>query len=158
MHLGGEKLRHNLEGGYRGVRGRTPMDEYHGGLHLEHSKGTRRSTRDQVSLHTIRTETNIGLKLISAGQTRESVLQTRFWRLRPDDLVFRLPTKTIAGTLCILEFKCMSDVTDQCLTRARSRTEDQYVSLKRALGVTLQHQGWKVEQISLKYLTRIPIF
>ena len=88
------------------------------------------------------------LKLIAAGQTRKSVAQTRFWRLRPDDLAFRLPTKTSAGTLCILEFKRMSDVTDQYLTRSRSRTEDQYVSLKQTLGEALQYQVWKVEQIS----------
>ena len=68
--------------------------------------------------------------------------------LRPDGLAFRLPTETKAGTLCILEFKRMSDVTDQYLIRARSRAEDQYASLKRALGATLQHQGWQVEQIS----------
>ena len=41
----------------------------------------------------------------------------------------------------------MSDVTDQYLTRARSRAENQYASLKRALGATLQHQGCQVEQI-----------
>ncbi len=41
-----------------------------------------------------------------------------------------------------------NDVTDQYLTRARSRVEDQYVSLSRTLGVTLHHQEWKVEQIS----------
>ncbi len=38
-------------------------------------------------------------------------------------------------------------VTDQYLTRARSRGENQYASLKRVLGVTLQYQGWQVEQI-----------
>ena len=87
------------------------------------------------------------MKLIAAGQTSESVAQTRFWRLRPDGLTFRLPTNAKAGTLCILEFNCMIDVTDQYLTRARSRTENQYASLKRALGATLQHQGCQVEQI-----------
>ena len=68
--------------------------------------------------------------------------------MRPDDLAFRLPTKVSVGTLYILEFKHMSDVTDQYFTRARSRVENQYESLKRVLGVTIQHQGWKVEQIS----------
>ena len=42
----------------------------------------------------------------------------------------------------------MSDVTDQYLTRARSRAENQYESLRRALGDTLQRQGWRVEQVS----------
>ncbi len=73
--------------------------------------------------------------------------KTRFRRLRPDGLEFRLSTKASAGTLCILEFKRMSDVTDQYLTRVRSRTENQYESLKRTLGVTLQYQGCQVEQI-----------
>ena len=39
------------------------------------------------------------LKLIASDQTSESVTQTRFWRLRPDDLVFRLSTETKGGTL-----------------------------------------------------------
>ena len=42
----------------------------------------------------------------------------------------------------------MSDVTDQYLIRAWSRAENQYESLRRALGGTLQRQGWQVEQIS----------
>ena len=39
VHLGGEKLEDNLEGDYRRVQERTQMTVYHGGLHLEHSKG-----------------------------------------------------------------------------------------------------------------------
>jgi hypothetical protein len=103
------------------------------------------TTRERETKHPF---TQSELKLITTDQSRESVAQKRFWRLRPDVLAFRLQTKTKTGTLCILEFKCMSDVTDQHLTRVRSRTEDQYVSLRRDLGMTLQHQGWKVEQIS----------
>jgi hypothetical protein len=34
-----------------------------------------------------------------------------------------------AGVFCILEFKHMSDVTDQYLLRARLRAENQYESL-----------------------------
>ena len=49
VYLGGEELGNNLEGANNGVRGRTPMAEYHGGLHMEHDKGT----RDQATLHTI---------------------------------------------------------------------------------------------------------
>ena len=88
------------------------------------------------------------LKLIETGLSRESVAQTRFWRLLPDGLAFRLSTKTKEGIFCILDFKRMSDVTDQYLIRARSRVENQYVSLRWALGSTLHHQGWQVEQIS----------
>ena len=42
----------------------------------------------------------------------------------------------------------MSDVTDQYLIRVRSRVVNQYESLRRTLGETLQRQGWWVEQIS----------
>jgi len=42
----------------------------------------------------------------------------------------------------------MSDITKEYLLRARSRAENQYGSLRRALGIVLQHQGWKVEQIT----------
>ena len=38
--------------------------------------------------------------------------------------------------------------TDQHLLRARFRAENQYESLRRALGIVLQRQGWKVGQIS----------
>ena len=88
------------------------------------------------------------LKLTKEGQSRETIAQTRFWRLRPDGIAFRPPTETTAGIFCILDFKLMSDVTDQYLIRARSRTENQHESLRRALGATLQHQGWQVEQVS----------
>jgi hypothetical protein len=81
-------------------------------------------------------------------QKRETIAQIRFWRLRPDGIAFRPPTETKAAIFCILEFKRMSDVTDQYLTRTRSRAENQYESLWRALGETLQHQGCQVEQIS----------
>ena len=87
-------------------------------------------------------------KLLQEGHRRETIARTRFWRLRPDGIAFRPPTETKAGIFCILEFKRMSDVTDQYLIRVRSRTENKYESLRRALGETLQHQGWWVEQIS----------
>ena len=68
--------------------------------------------------------------------------------MRPDGIAFRLPNETKAGVFCILEFKRMSDVTDQYLLRARFRAENQYESLRRALGITLHRQVRKVEQIS----------
>jgi hypothetical protein len=58
-------------------------------------------------------------------------------------------TETKSGTFCILEFKWMSDVIDQYLIRVRFQAENQYESLWRTLGGTLQHQGWCVDQISL---------
>ena len=88
-------------------------------------------------------------KLFREGQRKETKTQTRFWRLRPDDIECCPPTETKSGTFCILEFKRMSDVTDQYLIRVRFQGENQYESLWRTLGETLQHQGWCVDQISL---------
>ena len=77
------------------------------------------------------------------------IAEARFWRLRPDDIAFRPPTKSKSGIFCILEFKRMSDCTDQYLTRAKTRANNQYESLHRAIWSTLQYQGgWQVEQIS----------
>ena len=55
------------------------------------------------------------LKQIKEGQSRETIAKIRFWRLRLDGIAFRPPTETKAGIFCILEFKRMSDVTDQYL-------------------------------------------
>ena len=41
----------------------------------------------------------------------------------------------------------MSDVTNHYIVRDK-REEEQYESLRSALGKTMQHQGWMVEQIS----------
>ncbi len=71
MHLGREKLIYNLESAYGGVLGRTPMTDYHDGLHLERSKGT----RDQTSLHTIRTETNSDRPIKGISSTKK-ILET----------------------------------------------------------------------------------
>jgi hypothetical protein len=78
---------------------------------------------------------------------RENRPPLRFWQMRPDDISFRMPTKTKSGVFCILDFQRMSDVTDQYLLRARQVTEDQYDSLRIALSNTLQRQGWEVKQI-----------
>jgi hypothetical protein len=63
------------------------------------------------------------LRQIQEGQNTKTIAKTRFWRMRPDVIVFRPPTETKAGVFCILEFKHMSvqqsDVTDQYLLRAR---------------------------------------
>jgi hypothetical protein len=42
----------------------------------------------------------------------------------------------------------MSDAMEQYLLRSRSRAENQYAFLRRALGIVLQRQGWKIEQIT----------
>jgi len=51
-------------------------------------------------------------ELHEGDQSMESIVETRFWRLRPDGIAFRPHTKSTAGTFCILEFKRMSDCTD----------------------------------------------
>ena len=43
----------------------------------------------------------------------------------------------------------MSDVTNQYIIRDKRVTETQYTSLRSALDITIQRQGWKVEQDSL---------
>ena len=42
----------------------------------------------------------------------------------------------------------MSDVTSHYIVRAKRVAEAQYASLKSALAITMQRQGWKVEQVS----------
>jgi hypothetical protein len=42
----------------------------------------------------------------------------------------------------------MSDVTSHCIVRAKLVEEAQYASLRSALAITMQRQGWKVEQVS----------
>ena len=59
-----------------------------------------------------------------------------------------MPTKTRTGTVCLLEFKRMSDVTSHYEVNAKHVAETQYVSLRSALVITVQRQGWKVEQVS----------
>ena len=55
------------------------MDEYHGGLHLEHRKGT----RDQVSLHTIRTEANNGRSNKGISITNKILESETGWTIVP---------------------------------------------------------------------------
>ena len=66
-------------------------------------------------------------------------------RMRPDGIAVQLTTETETGVFCILEYKRMSDVTDQYLLRARLRTQNQYESLRRDLRNTIHLQGWSFE-------------
>ena len=68
--------------------------------------------------------------------------------MRPDGITVLPPIGNKAGVFCILEHKCVSDVTDQYLLRTKLTTENQYESLRSALSDTIRHQVWKVEQIS----------
>jgi hypothetical protein len=87
-------------------------------------------------------------KRIQGGQSRESVVKKRFWRLRPDGIAALPPVGNKADIFCILEHKRMSDVCDQYLTRAKRTVEDQYVSLHSDISVVIGREGWRVEQIS----------
>ena len=59
-----------------------------------------------------------------------------------------MPTSEKIGEFVILEFNRMSDVTDQCVTRAKSVMVSQYESIKSTLEQTLDRQGWLVSQRS----------
>ena len=49
--------------------------------------------------------------LLLEGIPHEQIAQDRIWNKRPDGIAFKMPTKTKAGVICLLEFKRMSDVT-----------------------------------------------
>jgi len=67
--------------------------------------------------------------------------------MRPDGIAVLPPVGNKTVIFCILEYKCMSDFTDQYLRRSKSTDENQYVSLRSALSDVIHHQDWKVEQI-----------
>jgi hypothetical protein len=83
-----------------------------------------------------------------SGISHEQIAQDRIWNKRPHGIEFKLPTKIRAGVICLLEFKRMSDVTSRYIVRAKRVAEAQYASLRSALVITTQHQGWQVEQVS----------
>jgi hypothetical protein len=87
-------------------------------------------------------------KRIKEGIPRETVMKESFWRMRPDGIAVLPPAGNKAGTFCILEHKRMSDSCEQYLVRAKSTTENQYVSLRSAINTVIQRQSWKVDQIS----------
>ena len=51
-----------------------------------------------------------------AGTPRETFAEVRIWNKRPDRLAIKMPTSEKLGEFVILEFKRMSDVTDQYVT------------------------------------------
>jgi hypothetical protein len=83
-----------------------------------------------------------------SGIPQEQIAQDRLWNKRPDGVAFKIPTKTKAGVICLLEFKRMSDVTSHYIVRAKHIAEEQYSSLLSALTITMNRQGWRVEQVS----------
>jgi hypothetical protein len=87
-------------------------------------------------------------KRIQEGTPREAVMKESFCRMRPDGIAVLPPTGNKAGTFCILEHKRMSDCCEHYLVRAKKTADDQYASLRSAIGTVIQRQGWKVDQVS----------
>ena len=83
-----------------------------------------------------------------SGIPHEQIAHDRLWNKRPDGIAFKMPTKTKTGVICLLEFKRMSDVTSHYMVRTKRVAETQYVSLRSALTITMQRQGWKIEEVS----------
>ena len=67
---------------------------------------------------------------------------------RDQTVRFTMPTKTKAGVICLLQFKRMSDVTSHYIVRAKRVSEVHHVSLRSVITITMQRQGWEVEQVS----------
>ncbi len=84
------------------------------------------------------------------GIPHEQIAHDRLWKKRPDGIVFKMTTKTKAGVICLLEFNHMSDVTgtSHYIVGTKRVTKAQYASLRSVLSITMQRQGWKVEQVS----------
>ena len=79
------------------------------------------------------------------GIPHEQIAQDRLWNKRPDGIAFKVPTKTKAGVICLLEFKHMSDVTNHYIVRSKRVAEAQYVSLKSALVINMHvYDPWCV--------------
>jgi hypothetical protein len=72
----------------------------------------------------------------------------RFWWMKPDGITVLPPVGNKTGVFCILEYKRMSDVTDQYLLRVKAPTENKYTSLQNVLSNVIDCQDWKVEQVS----------
>jgi hypothetical protein len=58
-------------------------------------------------------------KKYKADTPKDEIVLDRLWNKRPDGFSIQIPTKTKTGELVILEFKHMSCVTDQYVTRSR---------------------------------------
>ena len=54
------------------------------------------------------------------GIPHEQIAHDRLWNKRPDGIAFKMPTKTKAGVICLLEFKRMSEVTNQYTVYSQS--------------------------------------
>ena len=83
-------------------------------------------------------------KRLKAGNPRETIAVVRIWNKRPDGFTIKMLTTEKTVEFVILEYKRMSCVTDQYVTRSKNVSVTQYVSIKSALERTLDPQGWTV--------------
>jgi hypothetical protein len=83
-----------------------------------------------------------------SGTPKGRIVLDRIWNKRPDGFAMKMPIKTKAGELVIVEFKRMNCVMDQYVRRARNVAEAQYASIKSALERTLGPHGWIMSQRS----------
>ncbi len=74
------------------------------------------------------------------GKSRKKEYGTK----SPDRLAIKIPTTEKLDEFVTLDFKRMSDVTDQYVTRSKHVAEAQYESIKSTLKRTLGPQGWLV--------------
>ena len=89
------------------------------------------------------TTTTVQEESWKTGIQKETIPEERICRERPDSLVIKMSTQTKFGVFVIVEFKQMSDVTDQDVIRTKRVTGDQYSSIEsvRTLDKTLDPQG-----------------
>jgi hypothetical protein len=78
------------------------------------------------------------------GTPRGKIAEERIWNKSPDRLAIKIPTTKKLGEFVTLDFKRMSDVTDQYVTRSKHVAEAQYESIKSTLERTFGPQGWLV--------------
>ena len=81
---------------------------------------------------------------LTADISKETIAVERIWKKRPDGFATKMTTDTKTGELVILEFKRMSSVPDEYVTRAKNVAIAQYETTKSALERTLHRQGWTV--------------
>jgi hypothetical protein len=74
--------------------------------------------------------TEVEKERLKVGISKETITVERIWNKRPDGFTIKKPTKTKTGELVIPEFKRMSCLTDQYVTRTRNVEVAQYTSIK----------------------------
>ena len=65
---------------------------------------------------------------LATGVPLQTIAESRLWNKRTDGIAIKMSRETKQGELVILEFKRMSDVTENYLTRAKDKAEGQYAS------------------------------